>query len=93
MISKEETKSIITREELQYYHNSFIDKLKIVSMPFENFVPLDAKGSSIYFPYKPYKCQVDYMKQCIKALELGANALLESPTGTGKVKYYFLYYY
>jgi regulator of telomere elongation helicase 1 len=32
----------------------------------------------------PYPCQVEYMKKCISALNTGANALLESPTGTGK---------
>jgi len=32
----------------------------------------------------PYPCQVEYMNQCIKAISSGANALLESPTGTGK---------
>jgi regulator of telomere elongation helicase 1 len=38
----------------------------------------------VYFPFKPYQCQVDYMTRVIRALNLGENALLESPTGTGK---------
>lgn len=38
----------------------------------------------MYFPFKPYQCQVDYMTRVINALNKGENALLESPTGTGK---------
>jgi len=41
-------------------------------------------GVSIDFPKEPYPCQVDYMKGVIRALNSGSNALLESPTGTGK---------
>ena len=41
-------------------------------------------GLSVYFPFKPYDCQENYMSGVIKALEEGDNALLESPTGTGK---------
>ena len=41
-------------------------------------------GVDVYFPFKPYKCQNDYMKSLITALQNGENALLESPTGTGK---------
>ena len=36
------------------------------------------------FPYVPYDCQLKYMKCLIDALNQGENALLESPTGTGK---------
>lgn len=44
------------------------------------------KISGIYvsFPFKAYDCQIDYMRKVIDALEGKANALLESPTGTGK---------
>ncbi|KAF1744383.1 hypothetical protein MXB_594 [Myxobolus squamalis] len=38
----------------------------------------------ISFPYEPYKCQVDYMDKVIRTLSIGANSVLESPTGTGK---------
>lgn len=38
----------------------------------------------VEFPYDAYDCQVQYMEKCIEALEKGTNALLESPTGTGK---------
>lgn len=36
------------------------------------------------FPYDAYPCQLDYMTAVITALENSQNALLESPTGTGK---------
>lgn len=36
------------------------------------------------FPYEAYPCQLDYMASVIRALDDGSNALLESPTGTGK---------
>ena len=41
-------------------------------------------GVTIDFPHKAYDCQVDYMRKVVEALESGSNALLESPTGTGK---------
>ena len=42
-------------------------------------------GVDVDFPKDPpYPCQVEYMEKCITALNVGANALLESPTGTGK---------
>lgn len=36
------------------------------------------------FPFSPYACQKDYMGHVLKALQLKQNAILESPTGTGK---------
>lgn len=36
------------------------------------------------FPKDPYPCQVNYMQKVLQALSNGSNALLESPTGTGK---------
>nr|XP_039264154.1 regulator of telomere elongation helicase 1-like [Styela clava] len=38
----------------------------------------------IEFPFKPYLVQIKYMESVIKSLQTGKNALLESPTGTGK---------
>ena len=39
---------------------------------------------TLYFPYKPYDCQVKYMQTVVKSLETKTHAALESPTGTGK---------
>ncbi len=41
-------------------------------------------GINVHFPKEPYQCQVKYMEQNIVALNNSTNALLESPTGTGK---------
>ena len=45
---------------------------------------LDLDRVSVEFPYKAYSCQLDYMRAVIAALKAKNNALLESPTGTGK---------
>lgn len=42
------------------------------------------RGVEVSFPYEAYDCQLDYMSAVIQALQDGKNALLESPTGTGK---------
>ena len=42
------------------------------------------ENTNISFPYKPYKTQKDFLSCMLKALNTGSNALLESPTGTGK---------
>ena len=41
-------------------------------------------GINVDFPKEPYPCQVDYMRSTISAIMDSTNALLESPTGTGK---------
>lgn len=41
-------------------------------------------GVVVEFPKAPYPCQIQYMEHVIRALNGGTNALLESPTGTGK---------
>ena len=41
-------------------------------------------GVSIEFPFNPYPCQIDYIDSVISALNKKWNAMLESPTGTGK---------
>lgn len=45
---------------------------------------INLNGIDVYFPFKPYDCQRNYMKKVITALMNRENALLESPTGTGK---------
>ena len=47
---------------------------------------IELRGVQIHFPFKPYKCQEDYMEKVLDALLRSENALLESPTGTGKSK-------
>jgi regulator of telomere elongation helicase 1 len=42
------------------------------------------RDTKVYFPYEPYKVQLEYMENVIEALEVRGNAVLESPTGTGK---------
>ena len=39
----------------------------------------------VHFPFeRPYVCQENYVRSLVKALRYKQNALLESPTGTGK---------
>ncbi|KAG9459287.1 hypothetical protein H6P81_003795 [Aristolochia fimbriata] len=42
------------------------------------------RGINVAFPYKAYDCQIVYMEKVIQSLQEKTNALLESPTGTGK---------
>ena len=48
----------------------------------ENRIVVD--GLPIYFPYKTYACQIEYMTEVVKALNSKNHGALESPTGTGK---------
>lgn len=41
-------------------------------------------GIPVEFPHTPYPCQITFMESVLKALKNRENALLESPTGTGK---------
>lgn len=41
-------------------------------------------GIPVEFPHSAYPCQIKYMESVLKALKNRENALLESPTGTGK---------
>lgn len=41
-------------------------------------------GVKVFFPFEPYNVQREYMHNAIKAFSSSKNALLESPTGTGK---------
>lgn len=44
------------------------------------------KRKKVKFPFEPYEIQKDYMRMVIDAILNHENAMLESPTGTGKVK-------
>lgn len=41
-------------------------------------------GVPVEFPHTPYPCQITFMQNVLQALKNRENALLESPTGTGK---------
>ena len=42
-------------------------------------------GYDVWMPFEePYPCQRDYVAKVIEALRTKSNAMLESPTGTGK---------
>ncbi|TPX34559.1 hypothetical protein SmJEL517_g02790 [Synchytrium microbalum] len=45
---------------------------------------LVVRGVPVAYPFKPYPSQVAMTAKIISALQLSQNALLESPTGTGK---------
>lgn len=45
---------------------------------------LKIKDIDVSFPHDPYPCQLNYMESVIQSLLSSSNALLESPTGTGK---------
>ena len=45
---------------------------------------IEISGVKVHFPFRPYGCQIEYMNRVMQALNDGKNALLESPTGTGK---------
>ena len=45
---------------------------------------LSLQGFQLRFPFEPYAAQKAYMSKVLAALKAGENALLESPTGTGK---------
>ncbi|OAY36775.1 regulator of telomere elongation helicase 1 homolog isoform X10 [Manihot esculenta] len=42
------------------------------------------RGIDVDFPFEAYDCQLVYMEKVIQSLQSKCNALLESPTGTGK---------
>ncbi len=44
----------------------------------------DVAGVPVDFPFEAYDVQLAYMEKVVLALSRGQNALLESPTGTGK---------
>ena len=44
----------------------------------------EIQGVDVEFPFEAYPCQVNFMEANIRALSTPTNAILESPTGTGK---------
>ena len=43
-------------------------------------------GVKVEFPFEPYTIQQEYMRRVIDSIQTHSNAMLESPTGTGKVE-------
>ena len=43
-------------------------------------------GVKVEFPFEPYTIQQEYMRRVIDSIQTRSNAMLESPTGTGKVR-------
>ena len=43
------------------------------------------EGVKVQFRFEPYEIQKDYMRLVIDSIVNCKNAMLESPTGTGKV--------
>ncbi len=60
------------------------DELPIDDSKLSTQTLINIKGINIYFPYKPYEIQIDYMNKVIESLNNNNIAALESPTGTGK---------
>lgn len=66
-------------------HKKIQIEIKMKSNEFlENQSKQRINGIDVYFPFKPYDCQNNFMEKVIEALKNSDNALLESPTGTGK---------
>jgi primosomal protein N' len=65
---------------------SFIRPIELISKQTEldQNHKVNILGTEVYFPKKPYDIQVAYMSKVIESLDKGQNALLQSPTGTGK---------
>ncbi len=55
-------------------------------MPTYTLPVASAAGGAVVvdFPFEAYECQLVYIQRVLQALFEGKNALLESPTGTGK---------
>ena len=51
----------------------------------QNLFSFEYNGVSVKFPFPPYEIQKDYMRMVIDSIQNSKNAMLESPTGTGKV--------
>lgn len=46
--------------------------------------PIKIGGYEVYFPFQPYPTQLSFMNHFLSACNKRSNALLESPTGSGK---------
>ncbi len=58
--------------------------LRVDTLKMEQQKSIIIEGIEVYFPFEAYDIQKEYMATVIRALERRENALLQSPTGTGK---------
>lgn len=59
----------------------------MISPLFKETMPVfEYNGVKVEFPFEPYAIQQEYMRMVIDAIQTHSNAMLESPTGTGKVQ-------
>ena len=72
------------KTQQQKLHNN--TKQNLAQKAIKSTIPntIELNGIPIHFPFAPYECQKNYMTTIINALNQSENALLESPTGTGK---------
>ena len=56
----------------------------VIDIPSRKKVCHTVDGIDVWLPFEPYNCQKDYIEKVIEALKTKSNAMLESPTGTGK---------
>ena len=80
-------RSRMTGKWTQFQGNPFVRTRESLSggKQEEGCCEIEVGGVSVEFPYpKPYGCQIQFMATAIDALRNSENALLESPTGTGK---------
>ena len=65
-------------------HFRYLQHIDLVPNAEKEHLKIQIDDIDIMFPMKPYQVQVDYMEKVIESCKTGNNALLESPTGTGK---------
>lgn len=70
---------ILIRLFVKRYVKGFFTSLDMSTFKFD--------GVTVKFPFPPYDIQKEYMRKVIMAIKNNENAMLESPTGTGKVSY------
>jgi regulator of telomere elongation helicase 1 len=83
-------------EQLDYYTQFYQKKTaarRIVGKSFLTYIldkpelqrqKIRFEDLDIWFPHAIYPCQREYMAKALEAVKRGQNAMLESPTGTGK---------
>ena len=65
-------------------HFRYLQHIDLVKNAENEQIKIKVDDVEILFPMKPYQVQIDYMEKVVESCKKGANALLESPTGTGK---------